>query len=61
MVAREDQSRLRSGSAPQAVAAIHNTTLFMLRGQKGSLRSRRAAKAEDPLQTIKAAINGFFE
>lgn len=61
VVAREDHSRVRSGSAPQAMAVIRNTTLFMLRGQKGSLRSRRAAKAEDPLQTSKAAINGFFE
>ncbi len=61
VVAREDHSRLRSRSAPQAVAAVRNTTLFMLRGQKGALRSRRAAKAEDRLQTIKAASNGFFE
>jgi hypothetical protein len=61
VVAREDQSRLRSGAAPQAMAAIRNTTLFMLRGQQGSLRSRRAARAENRLQTIKAAINGFFE
>lgn len=61
VMAREDHSRVRSGSAPQAMAAIRNTMLFMLRGQPGSLRIRRAAKAEDRGATIRAAIKGFFE
>ena len=61
VIAREDQSRVRSGSAPQAMAAIRKITLFMLRGQQGSLRSRRAARAEERIPTIKAAIKDFFE
>lgn len=61
VVAREDHSRVRSGSAPQAMAAIRNTMLFMLRDQPGSLRARRAAKAEKRTTTIKAAVRGFFE
>ena len=61
VMAREDQSRVRSGSAPQAMAAIRNTMLFMLRDQPGSLRTRRATRAEERTITIKAAIKGFFE
>lgn len=60
VVAREDHSRVRSGAAPQAMAAIRNTTLFMLRDQTGSLRTRRAARAENRDATIKAAIKGLL-
>lgn len=60
VIAREDHSRVRSGSAPQAMAAIRNTTLFLLRNKPGSLQTRRAATAERREATIKAAIKGVL-
>ena len=56
VMAREDQSRVRSGAAPQAMAAIRNTTLFMTRDKAGSPRTTRAALAGDRCSTIKTAI-----
>lgn len=60
VMAREDQSRVRSGAAPQAMAAIRNTMLFILRDQPGSLRTRRAARAEYRQATIRAAKAGVL-
>lgn len=63
VTAREDKSRVRSGSAPQATAPIRDTTLFMSRDQAKPLRSVRAALAEDrcsnhPSSHQRASLNG---
>lgn len=56
----EDASRIRSRNAPQALAALRNTTLRLLAPFKAPIRATRQAFAEDRLKAITMAVQGFL-
>ena len=58
---REDHSRVRSGSSPQAMAALRNAVLHLTRNAPGPLAQTRETFAENRQASITAALNGFFE
>lgn len=57
---REDASRIRSGAAPQALAALRNTALRLVHPLPGPLNAIREAFAENRLQAIDLAQRGFL-
>jgi hypothetical protein len=57
---REDASRVRAGHAPQALAALRNTTLHLARALPGPLAAVRETLAEDRTAAITLATQGFL-
>lgn len=57
---REDASRIRSGSAPQALAALRNTMLRLVDAMPGPLTAIRETFAENRLDAINLAKQGFL-
>lgn len=57
---REDASPIRTGHAPQALAALRNTVLRLARSLPGPLAAARATLAENRLDAIALAIQGFL-
>ena len=56
---REDASRIRTGNAPQALAALRNTMLRLVHSLPGSLAAIREAFAEDrphAIATVKYGV-----
>ena len=56
----EDASRIRSGNAPQALAALRNTMLRLVETMPGSLTAIRETYAENRLDAIALAKQGFL-
>ena len=59
-VLREDASRVRTGNAPQALAALRNTVLRLVHRLPGPLAAIRETFAENRLKAIEAAKNGVL-
>lgn len=59
-ILREDHSRIRSGSMPQAMAALRNTMLHLVRTAAGPIAQIRQTFAENRTQAITAAQGGFL-
>src|SRR3982751_1247157 len=57
---REDACRVRSGCAPQALAALRNTVLRLARVLPGPLAAVRQTLAENRLDAILLATQGFL-
>src|SRR3954462_8326574 len=57
---REDACRVRSGCAPQALAALRNTVLRLARALPGPLAAVRQTLAENRLDAILLATQGFL-
>ena len=57
---REDASRIRTGNAPQAVAALRNTMLRLVHSLPGPLAAIREAFAEDRPHAIATAKYGLL-
>lgn len=57
---REDASRVRSGAAPQALAALCNTALRLTHPLKGPLTAIRETFAENRLDAITLAQRGVL-
>lgn len=57
---REDASRIRSGNAPQALAALRNTVLRLVEAMPGPLPAIRETFAENRLDAIALAKQGFL-
>lgn len=57
---REDASRVRSGNAPQALAALRNTMLRLVDAMPGPLAAIRETFAENRLDAITLAKQGFL-
>src|SRR3954464_8683639 len=57
---REDACRVRSGCAPQALAALRNTVLRLARALPGPLAAVRETLAENRLDAILLATQGFL-
>lgn len=57
---REDASRVRSGNAPQALAALRNTMLRLVEAMPGPLSAIRETFAENRLNAIALAKKGFL-
>ena len=55
---REDASRIRTGNAPQALAALRNTVLRIVEPLSGPLAAIREAFAENRLKAIAAGKYG---
>jgi predicted transposase YbfD/YdcC len=56
----EDRSRVRSAAAPQALAALRNTTLRLVKPLSGPLTAIREIFAENRLDAITLAQNGLL-
>lgn len=56
----EDASRVRSGNAPQALAALRNTILRLVESMPGPLTAIRETFAENRLDAIALAKRGFL-
>lgn len=56
----EDASRVRSGNAPQALAALRNTVLRLVEAMPGPLTAIRETFAENRLDAIALAKQGFL-
>jgi hypothetical protein len=59
-ILREDASRIRSGAAPQALAALRNTALRLVSPLPGPLTALRATSAENRLDAIALAKHGLL-
>ena len=57
---REDASRIRTGNAPQALAALRNTVLRLVEPLSGPLAAIREAFAENRLKAIAAVKYGVL-
>lgn len=57
---REDASHVRSGAAPQALAALRNTALRLMHPLPGPLAEIRETFAENRLDALALAIRGFL-
>jgi predicted transposase YbfD/YdcC len=57
---KEDRSRVRSGTAPQALAALRNTLLRLVHPRDEPLTAVREAFAENRLDAITLAKQGFL-
>lgn len=57
---REDASRIRSGAAPQALAALRNTALHLTQPLPGPLTAIRETFAENRFDAINLARSGFL-
>ncbi|OAS13447.1 hypothetical protein A5481_31085 [Methylobacterium platani] len=60
VILREDDSRIRTGAGPQAMAALRNAMLHLVKDAPGPLRAIREALAENRHHAIKAAQRGFL-
>ena len=60
VILREDASQIRSGAAPQAMAALRNTLARIAHGFSGPLTEIREICAENRIQTIAAVKAGFL-
>jgi predicted transposase YbfD/YdcC len=60
VILREDASRVRSGAAPQALAALRNTALRLVHARPGPLTAIRETFAENRLQALALAKKGFL-
>jgi len=60
VIGREDHSRVRSGSIPQAMAALRNAMMFLTQSAPTPLPATREAMAEDRIKAIQTAINGVL-
>lgn len=60
VILREDASRVRSGAAPQALAALRNTVLRLVHARPGPLTAIRETFAENRLQALALAKKGFL-
>ena len=60
VILREDHSTIRSGSSPQAVAALRNAMLYVVRDAPGPLTETRETFAENRHAAIHAAQRGFL-
>ena len=60
VILREDHSTLRSGSSPQAVAALRNAVLHVVKDAPGPLAETRAIFAENRHHAIAVAQRGFL-
>ncbi|WP_145984735.1 ISAs1 family transposase [Methylobacterium aquaticum] len=60
VILREDDSRIRTGASPQALAAMRNAMLHLVKDAPGPLRAIREAFAENRLRAIKAAQSGLL-
>jgi len=56
----EDASRIRSGNAPQALAALRNTMLRLVKAMPGPLTAIRETFAENRFDAIALAKQGFL-
>lgn len=56
----EDDSRIRTGTSPQAMAALRNAMLHLVKDAPEPLRAIREALAENRHRAIKAAQQGFL-
>ena len=56
----EDASRIRSGNAPQALAALRNTMLRLVNAMPGPLTDIRETFAENRLDAIALVKQGFL-
>ena len=59
-ILREDHSRVRSGSIPQALAALRNTMLRIIQNAPGPLAAIRETFAENRASAISTAQRGFL-
>ncbi|MDP4023650.1 hypothetical protein Q8W71_13505 [Methylobacterium sp. NEAU 140] len=60
VILREEGSRIRTGACPQAIAALRNAMLRLVKDAPGPLRAIREAFAENRHRAIKAAQQGFL-
>lgn len=60
VILREDASRVRSGGAPQTLAALRNTALRLVHSRPGPLTAIRETFAENRLQALALAKKGFL-
>ena len=60
VILREDDSRIRTGASPQAIAALRNAMLHLVNDAPGPLRAIREHFAENRNHAIKAAQQGFL-
>ena len=60
VILREDHSTIRSGSSPQAVAALRNAMLHLVKDAHGPLTETRAIFAENRHNAIAVAQRGFL-
>ena len=56
----EDASQIRAGNAPQALASLRNTVLRLLHPFQQPLRATRQIFAENRLDAIRLALQGFL-
>jgi predicted transposase YbfD/YdcC len=56
----EDASQIRSENAPQALASLRNTVLRLLHPFRQPVRATRQIFAENRLDAIKLALQGFL-
>lgn len=56
----EDDSRIRTGASPQAMAALRNAILHLVKNAPGPLRAIRETFAENRRLAIRAAQQGFL-
>ncbi|MBE7197597.1 MAG: ISAs1 family transposase [Parafilimonas terrae] len=61
VIAHEDQSRIRSGAAPGAVAALRNAMMVLARNRPETLRASRAAWPKTGSAPSKPSSKAFFE
>jgi predicted transposase YbfD/YdcC len=59
-ILREDQTRIRSGAIPQAMAALRNAMLHLVRNVPTPLAATRQTFAENRPSAITAAQRGFL-
>ena len=57
---REDHSRIRTGNAPQVIAALRNTVLCLVQAMTGPLTAIRETFAQNRLDAIALAKQGFL-
>jgi predicted transposase YbfD/YdcC len=60
VILREDDSRIRTGAAPHAMAILRNTLLTLLHGFDRPTREVREIFAENRLHAIAHAMKGFL-
>ena len=60
VILREDHSQIRTGAIPQAMAALRNAMLHIVRAQPGPLAATRETFAENRTAAITAAQQGFL-
>ena len=59
-ILREDHSQIRTGTIPQAMAALRNAMLHLVRAEPGPLAATRETFAENRMAAITAAQRGVL-